>query len=179
MAAIAVTSAATLGAYAAVSGGGFFGAIGDSFGFGGAPTCRSSRLKTQLFFFEGVPGAVGGVRITNKSSAACSLPTGAPSVSLAVRGQTLAVRQIHVAHPFRAGGEPVVHLLKPGTSAQIDFRWVNWCGRPKLSNFPRDFPTLRFQFRGGAVVSVRFGPKPGCATPGVLSTITATEPLRD
>ena len=146
---IAIAAAVGLAVYALTSGGGFLSTNGDSLGLDGAPNCRSSRLKTEPVFFEGVPGARAGVGITNASAAACSLPSGIPHIRLFWHGQRLAVRQIRVAHPFRQAGEPVVHVLRPGKSAQIDFDWRNWCGRPKLSNYPRDFPTLRFEFRGG------------------------------
>ena len=158
------------------------GAAGATFALRGggqvaASTCRSSQIKTQPVLFPGTLGAEGGLGITNTSGSTCSLPMGAPRVSLVLRGQVLAVRQIHVAHPFRAGGEPVVHVLKSGESAQIDFEWRNWCGTPKLSNYPRDFPTLRMQFVGGPAISTRFGPKAYCSSPGSPSTITATQPL--
>jgi hypothetical protein len=147
-------------------------------GLASATRCRLSQLKTEPVIFEGLlGGGGGGVGITNSSGSACSLPTGAPLVSLVLRGKTLDVRQIYVAHPFRMGGEPVVHRLGPGQSAQIDVQWRNWCGMPKLSNYPRDFPAVRVQFVGGPVVGLQMGPKPYCASPGSPSTLTATQPL--
>jgi hypothetical protein len=170
VAALAIVVAASVtGAILATSGGG---------GLASASTCRSSQIKTEPVIFEGVlGGGGGGVGITNVSGSACSLPTGVPLVSLVLRGQTLDVRQIHVAHPFRMGGEPVVHRLGPGESAQIDVQWRNWCGTPKLSNYPRDFPTVHVHFVDGPGVGMQMGPKPYCASPGSPSTITATRPL--
>jgi hypothetical protein len=166
---VIVVAASVTGAILATRGG----------GLANAQTCRSSQIKTEPVIFEGLlGGGGGGIGITNNSGSACSLPTGSPLVSLVLRGQTLEVRQIYVAHPFRMGGEPVVHRLGPGQSAQIDVQWRNWCGLPKLSNYPRDFPTVRVNFRGGPVVGMQMGPKPYCASPGSPSTITATQPLR-
>jgi hypothetical protein len=73
------------------------------------------------------------------------------------------------------GGEPVVHVLGAGKSAQIDYDWRNWCG-PKLTT--SHALTLRFRFGGVSVVSPRFVPNaPYCAQPGAPSTITVTQPL--
>jgi hypothetical protein len=165
---VIVVAASVTGAILATRGG----------GLASVPTCRSSQIKTESVIFEGLlGGGGGGVGITNTSGSGCSLPTGAPLVSLVLRGQTLDVRQVYVAHPFRMGGEPVVHRLGPGESAQIDVQWRNWCGTPKLSNYPRDFPTVRVDFRGGPVVGMKMGPKPYCASPGSPSTVTATQPI--
>jgi hypothetical protein len=173
---VALAAVLAVGIYAVANGARSPGTIGPSLGLGTWPSCRPGQLKTEPVLFIGTLTG-GGLGFTNTSSSACSLPLGIPRARLLWHGQRLAVRQIHVAHPFRMGGEPVVHVLGPGKSAQIDFDWRNWCGPPKLSNYPRDFPTLEFQFRGGPLLEMRSGPRPHCASPTSPSTITATQPL--
>jgi len=174
-AAIAVAAVLGVGIYAVANGARSPGTIGPSLGLGNWPLCRTAQLKTEPVLFIGTLSG-GGLGFTNIGRSACSLPLGNPRPSLFWDGHRLAVRQIHVAHPFRMGGEPVVHVLGAGRSAQIDFDWRNWCGPPKVTT--RHPMTLRFRFGDAPVVSLRSVPNPPyCAQPGAPSTITATQPL--
>lgn len=174
-AAIAVAAVLGVGAYAVANGARSPATIGPSLGLGGWPRCRTTQLKTEPVIFIGEFSG-GGIGFTNTSDSACSLPLGTPRASLVWGGRRLEVSQIHVAHPFRMGGEPVVHVLGAGKSGQIDFDWRNWCGPPKVTTERK--MTFRFRFGGGPVVSWRsVSNSPYCARPGAPSTITATQPL--
>src|SRR5262245_29126706 len=97
--AIALAAVLGVGVYAAANGARSLSTIGGSLGLGDWPVCRTGQLKPAPVLFVGTLGAEGGMGFTNKSGTACSLPVGTPQVSLFLRGQRLAVRQIHVAHP--------------------------------------------------------------------------------
>jgi len=182
---IAVAAGLSLAFFAFASSGGFLGTIRDSLGLGSRPpTCRSTQLKTGQLA-PGLPAVfnhvsllgVGITVVTNASHAACSLP--APEVSIFSHGQKLGVRQIHAhAGPgrtaFRVGQRaPVIHVLRPGKSAQIDFTWRNWCGSPTLYG-SRQLKTVRLRIGSALTVSGKLR-KPACVQRGSPSTVAVTQ----
>lgn len=176
---IAVAAGLILVIFAVAGGGGFLGTIHDSLGLGsGAPTCRSTQLKTE-HLAPGVPAVfnqvsllgVGITVVTNASHAACSLP--APEVSIFSHGQRLGVRQVN-GLAFRIGPKaPAVHVLQPGKSAQIDFTWSNWCGSPTLYG-SRQLKTVRLRLGSALTVSGKLR-KPACVQRGSPSTVTVAQ----
>ncbi|HJU37030.1 MAG TPA: hypothetical protein VJ716_06405 [Gaiellaceae bacterium] len=108
--------------------------------------------------------------VTNTSGAACSLP--APQVTVLSGGKTLPLKDVH-GQTFGSG--PVVHSLQPGKSAEIDFAWQNWCGRPSLRNGGPYTETLRLRL-GGALTVTGLIRRPDCLRPGAPSTIEVAEP---
>src|SRR5262245_48775383 len=176
LATVAVAVALGLSIYGAAAGSGPLGTIQRSLGLGTAPTCRSMQLNAHLIAVASATG--GGIAFTNTGST-CSLPLGTPRAGFFWHGQRLSVQQIHATHPFAIVHGPVVHVLGPGKSAQIDIDWRNWCGpRPKLPISRDDQMTLSFRFGNAPIVSVRFLPNPECTQPGAPSTIAASRPFR-
>lgn len=176
---IALGTGLSLAFFAVASGGSFLGTIRDSLGLGsGPPACRSSQLKAR-HLAPGVPAVfnqvsllgVGITVVANASRAACSLP--AAEVSIFSHGQKLGVRQIH-GLAFRVGPKaPVVHVLQPGKSAQIDFTWRNWCGSPTLYG-SRQLKTVRLRIGNALTVSGKLR-KPACVQRGSPSTVTVAQ----
>jgi hypothetical protein len=161
------------------SSGGFRKTIRDSLGLGGsAPTCRSAQLRTKhlapgvpLVFNQVSLLGVGITEVTNASHVACALP--APEVSIFSHGQKLGVRQVN-GLAFRVGPKaPAVHVLQPGTSAQIDFTWSNWCGSPTLYG-SRQLKTVRLRL-GSALTVMGKLRKPACVQRGSPSTVTVAQ----
>lgn len=98
-----------------------------------APPCRSVELRAHLFLQGATGSLVGGIRLTNTSTTACSL-VGWPHVSFT--GQAAGATRWQVKR-IAASPEPLdmladppgsLRALAPGKSAGLSLFWSNWCG---------------------------------------------------
>jgi hypothetical protein len=171
---VAVAAAAGLGVHALV-GGGKLANLAQPPADGGratGPLCRATQLSTVMFFQGSGQTMVGGARITNTSGAACSLPTGTPTVDVSWQGKPLALGERAVPSP-----SPSTHLarvLAPGAQASVYLQWFDqwFCNtQPQKDTFDPRFE-LRFGTSLAIAAKATGLPVPNCGKPGGLLTVS-------
>lgn len=160
-------------------GGKHWAALALDGGIASAPPCQPSQLSGSSGF-EGATGSqLGDVTLTNMSQSACALGDTAPQVTISWQGTVMPTQQ----QPWPTSANDLLHapvrVLAPGTSAQIDMQWFNWCATP--SDGTAIQPALRLQFTTGVDVTI---PKtaqtmtpPRCDAASLPSTLNVGAPL--
>lgn len=93
-----------------------------------APPCRPDELGSSIWWQGSRGWLAGGIYLTNRSAAVCSL-SGQPAVHLTAANQTLSVAQSWSTQPPIDDGAPVGTVeIGPGARALLLLWWQNWCG---------------------------------------------------
>jgi hypothetical protein len=146
---VAIVAALGLSVYALTMGSGGRSAIASGSPTGAAPLCRSAQLSGSAGFQGATESMLGGITLQNTSSAACSLPTARPRVSISWHGERLRTKER--ANP-NAPPWPRAHVLAPGAKAGVYFQWWS-CGGSGPKAAVR--PTFTLRFRPGLLVTAR------------------------
>jgi Protein of unknown function (DUF4232) len=146
---VAAAAAFTLGVYALTSGGGNRHPTNSSSPSAGAPLCRASQLTAALGFQGATQTMLGGVTLTNRSGAACSLPAGPPTFRILWHGTWLAI-PVRRTTGSTAPPWPPARRLAPDRGAFIVMQWF---GLPVIGGA---LPPRRLQQECNRILS---GPK--------------------
>ena len=136
-----------------------------------APPCRSVALTARLEL-QGAGGSlVGGVLLTNRGSAPCSL-RGRVAGRFIGGSDPAGVKLIAVApqQPEPRVPVPSLNALRPGESAFVGVRWTNWCGATA--------PTaLKLRLPSGEGIHLRLGQGAArCDAPSSPSSLALSPP---
>ena len=117
---------------------------------GGAPACRAFQLATTA---EGGPGEDPGqdaaaIQLVDRSSQACVLPSGIPTVTFALRGKTLRTDERPMQPPYRELGVRASHVLAPGRKVTYFLHW-RFCWRPSAEPTRGETATVTLRFGNG------------------------------
>ncbi len=169
---VAIAAAAGLSAYALVTSGSVSPATPANAGRATGPPCRTSQLSATAGWQGATQSMLGGVTVTNTSSAICSLPSGVPALRIAWQGRPLALRERQFSPP---PGKPL-RILEPGAAATVFLQWWNYCGPAVDLKLP---PSVELRFPDGLVVAARASRQwgvPYCNGPGDPSTVFVSGP---
>ena len=170
---VAIAAALGLSVYAFTIGGRVDNAA-QTPGRGGrasVPRCLSSQLAVSIGGQGATQMVLGGALITNRSGAACTLPSRRPVVRITWRGRPMQVRQPAPSRGEVQSGNPA-HVLAPGAKALVSMRWGNWCGRR-----PSGLPTFRLLFGHGLTLKAPGLGVPRCIGRGAPGFLDVSRPL--
>ena len=139
---------------------------------GAAPLCRSSQLSVRAIWDGAAGHLLNFFTITNKGAAACSVPSGRPTVLLTRAGSQLEVEEQTLTDNQYPGES--VNSLAPGRRAVVHLSWWNWCG-PQVA-FAQTRTTVTVQFVGGLrVTAPHLLGQPPCIVAGQPSVISVSQ----
>lgn len=146
---VAVAAALGLGIYA-ITGGGDNRSATDGSPASSVPACRASQLATTA---EGGPGEspmqdAAAIQLVDRSSQACVLPSGIPTVTFALRGKTLRTGERTMQPPYRELGIRASHVLAPGRKVTYFLHW-RFCWRPSAEPTRGESATVILRFGSG------------------------------
>lgn len=176
--AAALLAAAGMAVYALVGGSAPANLVTPPANAGGAtgPLCRASQLSATAFFQGSSQTEVGGVKITNTSAAACSLPSGLPVVDVSWHGAPISLAE----RLLPASIDPVAHVarvLAPGMQASVLLQWFDqWFCGTRMQSYTFD-PQFVLRWGSGlALAATAAGlPVPNCGKPG--GSLAVSRPL--
>jgi hypothetical protein len=164
---VAILAAIGLAVYAATTDNGARHGVTSRPPRSAAPLCRSAQLSVAAVWNGAAGHLFNFFTLTNTGAAACSLPTGSPSVVMTHDGSALKVHEQRSDSQFPG---KAVSSLAPGRRAIVHLDWWNWCGAQTTTD-------VTLQFAGGLrVTASHLVGQPPCITPDQPSVITVGQP---